>query len=61
MNYRRYERILREIKKPNKEHAVRLVVATRPLLVEEFAEILAVDFDDAEGIPRLNASWRWED
>jgi hypothetical protein len=61
MNYRRYERILREIKKPNKEHALRLVVATRPLLVEEFAEILAVDFDDAEGIPRLNASWRWED
>jgi len=23
--------------------------------------VLAVDFEDAEGIPKLNASWRWED
>jgi hypothetical protein len=29
--------------------------------VEELAEVLAVDFDDAEGLPRLKASWRWED
>jgi ankyrin repeat protein len=60
-----YERVLEEIKKPNRDHARRLlqclVVATRPLRVEELAEVLAVDFDDAEGIPRLNPNWRWED
>ena len=60
-----YERILREIKKPNRALAQRvlqcLVAATRPLRVEELAEVLAVDFNDAEGIPRLNAGWRWED
>jgi hypothetical protein len=51
-----YERILNEIKKPNRSHARRvlqcLVVAIRPLHVAELAEVLAVDFDDAEGIPR---------
>ena len=60
-----YERVLREIKKPNRGHALRLleclVVAIRPLRVEELAEVLAVDFEDAEGMPKLNASWRWED
>jgi ankyrin repeat protein len=60
-----YERILKEIKKPNRAHARRvlqcLVVAARPLRVAELAEVLAVDFDDAEGIPRLKADWRWED
>jgi ankyrin repeat protein len=60
-----YERILMEIKKPNRGHARRvlqcLVAATRPLRVGELAEVLAVDFDDAEGIPRLNSDWRWED
>jgi hypothetical protein len=60
-----YERILKEIKKPNKRLAQRLlqcmVVAVRPLCVEELAEVLAVDFDDAEGIPRLNPDWRWEE
>jgi Ankyrin repeats (3 copies)/Ankyrin repeats (many copies) len=60
-----YERILKEIKKPNRAHARRvlqcLVVATRPLRVEELAEVLAVDFDDAEGIPRLKPDWRWEE
>ena len=60
-----YERVLREIKKPNRDHAGRLlqclVVAIRPLRVEELAEVLAIDFDDASGIPKLNASWRWED
>jgi ankyrin repeat protein len=60
-----YERILKEIKKPNRDHACRilqcLVVAIRPLRVEELAEVLAVDFDNAEGIPKLNPNWRWED
>jgi hypothetical protein len=60
-----YERILKEIKKPNRGLAQRvlqcLVVAIRPLRVAELAEVIAVDFDDSEGIPRLNADWRWED
>src|SRR6267154_5144142 len=60
-----YERILMEIKKPNRDLARRvlqcLVVATRPLRVAELAEVLAVDFDDAEGIPRLEPDWRWEE
>jgi hypothetical protein len=59
-----YERVLREIKKPNRDHARRLleclVAAIRPLRVEELAEVLAIDFN-AEGVPELNASWRWED
>ena len=58
-----YERILREIKKPNQTHAHRmlqcLVAAVRPLRVEELAEVLAFDFD-AEGIPEMNPAWRWE-
>jgi ankyrin repeat protein len=60
-----YERLLKEIKKPNRDHSRRLlqclVVAIRPLRVEELAEVLAVDFDDVEGIPKLNPDWRWED
>ena len=60
-----YERVLREVKKPNRGHARRLlqclVVTIRPLRVEELAEILAVDFDDEEGIPKLKPNWRWED
>jgi hypothetical protein len=60
-----YERILKEIKKPNKRLAQRvlqcLVVAVRPLRVEELAEVLAVDFDDADGIPRMKPDWRWEE
>ncbi|KAF8496224.1 hypothetical protein F5888DRAFT_1946627, partial [Russula emetica] len=60
-----YERVLREIKKPNRDHARRilqcLVVAIRPLRVEELAEVLAVDFDDVGGIPKLKPGWRWED
>ena len=59
-----YERILKEIKKPNRGLAQRvlqcLVVAIRPLRVWELAEVLAVDFEDSEGIPRLNADWLWE-
>ena len=60
-----YERVLREIKKPNRDLAHRLlqclVVAIRPLRVEELAEILAVDFDGGEWTAKLNPSWRWED
>ena len=60
-----YERMLWEIKKPNRDHARRLlqclVVAIRPLRVEELAEVLAVDFDDGEGFPKLNPDWRWVD
>ena len=60
-----YERVLREIKRPNRELAHRLlqclVIAIRPLRVEELAEILAVDFDDGEGTAKLNPGWRWED
>jgi ankyrin repeat protein len=37
-----------------------LVVAVRPLRVEELAEVLAFDFN-GEGMPKLNPSWRWED
>jgi hypothetical protein len=29
--------------------------------VEELAEVLAVDFDDTEGIAKLRPDWRWED
>ena len=60
-----YERVLEEIQKPNGDLARRLlqclVVAVRPLGVKELAEVLAVDFDDAEGIPKLKPNWRWED
>jgi len=37
-----------------------LVAAVRPLRVEELAEVLAFDFS-AEGVPKLNPAWRWED
>jgi ankyrin repeat protein len=62
-----YERVLKDIKKVNREHAIRLLhcltVAVRPLRVEELAEVLAIDFDAArrEGIPKLNPNWRWTD
>jgi hypothetical protein len=59
-----YERILREIRKANQEHAYRLlqclVVAARPLRVEELAEVLAVDFEVGR-TPMLNPGWRWSD
>jgi ankyrin repeat protein len=59
-----YERILREIGKLNQRHAHRLlqclVVAVRPLRVEELAEVLAFDFNTG-GMPKLNPSWRWKD
>ena len=44
-----YERILRDIRRPNQGHARRLlqclVVAIHPLRVEELAEVLAFDFE----------------
>ena len=59
-----YERMLREIRKSNEGHARRmlqcLVAAIRPLRVAELAEILAIDFS-AEGSPKLNPGWRWDD
>ena len=59
-----YKRILREVTKPNKGHAHRLlqclVAAVRPLRVKELAEVLAFDFS-TEGIPKLNLGWRWKD
>ena len=60
-----YERILREIPKTNRVYTHRLMqcltVAARPLAVEELAEVLAIDFDAAGGIPKLNEGFRWAD
>ena len=57
-------RILQELPKSNRIHAHRLLqcltVAVRPLRVKELAEVLAVDFDAAGGIPKLNEDLRWE-
>jgi ankyrin repeat protein len=59
-----YERILREIRKPDEGHARRLLhclaAAVRSLRVEELAEVLAIDFDEG-GTTKLNPAWRWED
>ncbi len=59
-----YKRILKQIDNANRAHAYRLLqcllVAIRPLRVEELAEVLTVDFN-AGGIPKLNTNWRWED
>ena len=59
-----YERILKGINRVNQRIAHRLlqclVVAVRPLRIEELAEVLAVDFD-LEGTPMLNPDWRWAD
>ena len=62
-----YERILRGLSKAQKEDArclfQCLTVATRPLLVEELADILAFDFEakDDRGIPTLREGRRWND
>ncbi len=61
-----YERMLKEIGKVNPHQAYRLLqcltVATRPLRVEELAEVLALDFEGADdGIPTLNKYWQWDD
>jgi hypothetical protein len=59
-----YERTLREINKADWEFAHRLfqfvVVASRPLRVEELAELLAFDFK-AGLIPKFHEDWRLED
>ena len=52
--------------KATRDHAHRLLqcltVAVRPLRLEELAEVLAFDFDDAPGgIPKRDANWRLED
>jgi ankyrin repeat protein len=61
-----YERILKNTHRATQAYAHRLLqclmVAVRPLLLEELAELLAFDFDEAPiGIPKLNADWRRED
>ena len=61
-----YERVLNEIGKADGTLARRilqcLTVAIRPLRVEELAEILALDFEEAEGrIPKFNENWRLQD
>ena len=58
--------MLKEIGTANRRDAYRLLqcltVAIRPLRLEELAEILALDFDEAkEGIPVLKEDWRWKD
>ena len=56
-----YERTLQEIKETKWEPAQRLLVcvtaASRPLRVEELAEILAFDFKSG-AIPKFNKDWR---
>ncbi|KAH9965643.1 hypothetical protein BJV74DRAFT_290796 [Russula compacta] len=60
-----YERILQEIPKSNRVFAHRLLqcltVAIRPLEVKELAEVLAITFTEAGGIPTVNDHLRWED
>src|SRR5882762_338309 len=59
-----YQRTLREINKADWEFAHRLfqfvAVASRPLRVEELAELLAFDFN-ARPIPKFREDWRLED
>jgi hypothetical protein len=59
-----YQRILKEINNANQKEAHRLLqclaVASRPLRVEELADVLALDIV-AGGIPTFNANWRWAD
>ena len=61
-----YLHVLRQIPQANKEHAHRmlqcLMVAVRPLRVEELAELLAFEFDESQGgIPKYRAAWRLDD
>jgi ankyrin repeat protein len=59
-----YERTLQEIPKEKQQHAYRLfqclVVAIRPLRVEELAELFAIEFEGDAG-PNLKDGWRPED
>jgi ankyrin repeat protein len=57
---------LKNINRATRAYAHRLLqcltVAVRPLHLEELAEVLAFDFDEASGgVPKLNADWRRED
>ncbi|KAI9448938.1 hypothetical protein BJY52DRAFT_1193023 [Lactarius psammicola] len=61
-----YLRVLSQIPQANQAHAHRmlqcLLVAVRPLRVEELAELLAFEFDAThEGIPKYRAAWRLDD
>ncbi|KAH9962804.1 NACHT domain-containing protein [Lactifluus volemus] len=60
-----YLRVLKGVKSANRGDVYRLlqclVVAVRPLRVDELGEVLAVNFDSGDGIPQLNPDWRWED
>ena len=58
--------MLKEVVPANRYHAYRLLqcltVASRPLRVDELAEILALDFDGTKDvIPELKEDWRWRD
>ena len=59
--------MIRGINKAQKDDAYRLLqcltVASRPLRVEELAELLAFDFEGSSsgGIPKLREDWRWDD
>jgi len=60
-----YERILQQIPKPDQVHAHRLlqclVVAARPLSVEELAEVLVIDFSGTGMASMIDENVRWED
>ena len=61
-----YLHVLRRIPQANQAHAHRmlqcLMVAVRPLRVEELAEVLAFDFGAAQGsVPKYRAAWRLDD
>ena len=61
-----YLHVLRQISQANKAHAHRMLqcilVAVRPLRVEELAEVLAFEFDEAYGeIPKYRAAWKLDD
>jgi ankyrin repeat protein len=58
--------VLRQIPPANRAHAHRmlqcLMVAIRPLRVEELAELLAFEFERAQqGIPKYRVDWRLDD
>ena len=57
-----YERALQGIPKEKRQHAHRLfqclVVAIRPLRVEELAELFAIEFDGDAAGPSLKEGWR---
>ena len=61
-----YVRVLRQTPQANQAHAHRmlqcLMVAVRPVHVEELAELLAFEFDDAQGgIPKYRRAWQLDD